>query len=721
MNKKKLGIFIKKRRQFLNITQSSLAAYLNISIQAISRWEHGLSYPDFILLGDIAKYLKISIDDLLKCRSSNYEYHSNHEFNQNTFIDTIKKYLRQNKLSQIQIAKKLHVSQAYISNIINGKSLPTINQFIKLTKLFHVSYEDLYFSIYIEKEEIKKKYNYKFIIPILILIPCLLFAIIGINNNTNNNSSKKMINDNISYIEFWDENDNLLTNFEITKGNRIYTYPSSPSYLGWNKPINYAKYSSIYKANKNPFKLILRVFLKEYAFTYYYDNIDEFNMFEISDGKDYCKSLYYSNGDLFDINNINDRYLELYALTSPIKEHTISFDSYLNLENITIKDCDMFLKQLPVIVTDDYFIKGFHYNNKELKYKDYYSFESDIKLLPIFHNQDTIINNDGIITYLSSNEKEIIIPDKINNIQVKGIASNSINLNNINNTIIFLNKSIINFNNVFKNNNLLNNIKNIKVMNNSFANNSSLGNLQSINNFHIEDSEDLNSLSYPLINLSTNKDFKINNLYFHDTATNRFSFENLNLDYAHCTNGGFAHISKNMFLNSTLKEFIFTNNLLINSSSFSIDSGAFKNCVNLESFNFPRGTKLYGDEHFYNCTNLKNIYFYGDINCLSNNMFYNTNIDKIVSNYNIDTIKVNAFNNTKIQELQFTYINEFENKCYFPNSLNNIYIEKINTYPTNIQGNPTFHYQNADKITNSTYNICQNCLHLHKGLNDYDW
>ena len=46
-------------------TQEDLAAYLDISFQAISKWERNETYPDITLLPKIAAYYNVNIDDLL--------------------------------------------------------------------------------------------------------------------------------------------------------------------------------------------------------------------------------------------------------------------------------------------------------------------------------------------------------------------------------------------------------------------------------------------------------------------------------------------------------------------------------------------------------------------------------------------------------------------------------------------------------------------------------
>lgn len=62
---KNLGTNIKTLRKQMNITQEQLAQALNISSQAVSKWETHLSYPDITLLPSIADFFGVSIDFLL--------------------------------------------------------------------------------------------------------------------------------------------------------------------------------------------------------------------------------------------------------------------------------------------------------------------------------------------------------------------------------------------------------------------------------------------------------------------------------------------------------------------------------------------------------------------------------------------------------------------------------------------------------------------------------
>ena len=70
-----IGAIIKKRRTSMKLTQEELAAKLNVTPQAVSRWENEISLPDITLIPRISEVLNMSCDTLLKSkeeRSINY-------------------------------------------------------------------------------------------------------------------------------------------------------------------------------------------------------------------------------------------------------------------------------------------------------------------------------------------------------------------------------------------------------------------------------------------------------------------------------------------------------------------------------------------------------------------------------------------------------------------------------------------------------------------------
>ncbi len=81
-----VGKRIKELRKQEGLTQEKLADYLNISYQAISKWENGTAYPDIKLLGPIATFFGVTIDELFKPI----------DYNENEEIKNINNQLRKN-------------------------------------------------------------------------------------------------------------------------------------------------------------------------------------------------------------------------------------------------------------------------------------------------------------------------------------------------------------------------------------------------------------------------------------------------------------------------------------------------------------------------------------------------------------------------------------------------------------------------------------------------
>lgn len=55
---------IRKKRRELNVSQENLAESFGVTVQAVSKWETGLSYPDITMLPKIAEYFNITLNEL---------------------------------------------------------------------------------------------------------------------------------------------------------------------------------------------------------------------------------------------------------------------------------------------------------------------------------------------------------------------------------------------------------------------------------------------------------------------------------------------------------------------------------------------------------------------------------------------------------------------------------------------------------------------------------
>lgn len=59
------GENLKKLRKERGMTQETLAEFLGVSFQTVSKWERGESYPDITMLPVFASFFNVSIDDLI--------------------------------------------------------------------------------------------------------------------------------------------------------------------------------------------------------------------------------------------------------------------------------------------------------------------------------------------------------------------------------------------------------------------------------------------------------------------------------------------------------------------------------------------------------------------------------------------------------------------------------------------------------------------------------
>ncbi len=60
-----IGNNIKRLRREKELTQETLAEYLNVSVAAVSKWERNETYPDITLLFPLAQFFGVSLDELM--------------------------------------------------------------------------------------------------------------------------------------------------------------------------------------------------------------------------------------------------------------------------------------------------------------------------------------------------------------------------------------------------------------------------------------------------------------------------------------------------------------------------------------------------------------------------------------------------------------------------------------------------------------------------------
>ena len=65
MDLNKVGKFIAENRNLQSLTQKDLGEFLNINPKTVSKWERGVNAPDIALLTELAKYLNVSVEEIL--------------------------------------------------------------------------------------------------------------------------------------------------------------------------------------------------------------------------------------------------------------------------------------------------------------------------------------------------------------------------------------------------------------------------------------------------------------------------------------------------------------------------------------------------------------------------------------------------------------------------------------------------------------------------------
>ena len=65
MDAVKTGLLLAESRKAKNLTQKNVAQRLHVSVQAVSKWERGLNFPDIALLEPLAELLDLTVSELL--------------------------------------------------------------------------------------------------------------------------------------------------------------------------------------------------------------------------------------------------------------------------------------------------------------------------------------------------------------------------------------------------------------------------------------------------------------------------------------------------------------------------------------------------------------------------------------------------------------------------------------------------------------------------------
>jgi len=116
---------IKKLRREKNITQEKLAEHLNISTQAVSKWERDETFPDIGMILPIASYFGVSTDDLLGFNAAKNETAIQAYLDENNTLLTQGKWFEAAELmtkAHKEFPNDFRIMHHYIMEIIGGRA-----------------------------------------------------------------------------------------------------------------------------------------------------------------------------------------------------------------------------------------------------------------------------------------------------------------------------------------------------------------------------------------------------------------------------------------------------------------------------------------------------------------------------------------------------------------------------------------------------------------------
>ena len=141
------GVYIKARRKEIGLSQYDVSEILSISTQALSQYENDKVSINLAILGNFCKVLNVDIKHFLnKTVGKESSLVDENTFDVTKFSASLLSFRMSRNLSQKEIANALDVSNNKISKWELGNSLPSLEDFLKITEFYQVDPDELYFS-----------------------------------------------------------------------------------------------------------------------------------------------------------------------------------------------------------------------------------------------------------------------------------------------------------------------------------------------------------------------------------------------------------------------------------------------------------------------------------------------------------------------------------------------------------------------------------------------
>lgn len=133
MDAQKLGAFVAEHRKERKMTQAELAAKLQVTDKAVSRWERGLGFPDINTIEPLADALGLSVLELMKSERMN-ETPISYDTADTAILDTLDVAITKRREEHRKVFIILGISVAAVALLLSidsvGWEVSTITFFV---------------------------------------------------------------------------------------------------------------------------------------------------------------------------------------------------------------------------------------------------------------------------------------------------------------------------------------------------------------------------------------------------------------------------------------------------------------------------------------------------------------------------------------------------------------------------------------------------------------
>ncbi len=190
MDQKELGNRLSLLRTNKGYSQRQVAAFLNVTPQAVSKWERGIGVPDLSILLTIANLYKVSLDNLILFKE-NHTFKEEYVFEPRTNGKCLRILRKSHRLSLKDFADILGVTFQSVSKWEHGETVPELENILSICQYFDLTLDDYFLNVPLKKYQKSRKKNSLKIFIGLGLIMCVISVPLLLHHGDNVSGSSE--------------------------------------------------------------------------------------------------------------------------------------------------------------------------------------------------------------------------------------------------------------------------------------------------------------------------------------------------------------------------------------------------------------------------------------------------------------------------------------------------------------------------------------------------